>query len=67
MVKLIYQGVMHTGTLSSLNGFNLNVKSGETYDLPADIAKECLKNGEWVLAQEPKKEVKVESKEENKK
>ena len=44
-MKLKYVGVQ-SGTFNSIN-FELQVKSGETYNVPKEHVSECLKSGLW--------------------
>jgi len=44
-MKLKYVGVQ-SGTFNSIN-FELQVKSGETYNVPKEHSSECLKSGLW--------------------
>ena len=46
MVKLQYNGVMANG-MAKCGIFKQIVKRGEIYDIPSEIAKKLLENGEW--------------------
>ena len=56
-----YVGVNATGKLKALN-FTLDVKKGESYEIPDSIVKDLLKGGEW-----KEEKQKVEKKKEKKK
>jgi len=59
-MKLKYKGVQ-TGIFKSIK-FELQVKSGETYDVPKEHVSECIKSGLWeeLTVKVEKTSVKVE-------
>ena len=57
MTKLIYNGVMATGSYKSQN-FEQTVKKGETYDVPKSDVEECLRSGDWKRPETIEKETK---------